>query len=162
MLFRSTPLPADDTCTWDQPFWYDRTNLRKIPHSSCVGGLALHQGSAHACPGISRHGWLFWLTIAIAPFFLAGLAAIFWTRRRSGKGRIRLPEPGEGGNSGLADVLVSVPWFLIGVVGAVVGWAKEVEIPWLSERLRRGRGGYRTLRLDDDAALLRDYEDDEE
>jgi len=46
---------------------------------------------------------------------------------------------------------------VIGVVGAVVAWAKDVEIPFLSERLRRNsRSGYRTVRLDDamDAELL--------
>ena len=46
---------------------------------------------------------------------------------------------------------------MIGVVGAVVAWAKDVEIPFLSERLRRNsRSGYRTVRLDDamDAELL--------
>jgi len=46
---------------------------------------------------------------------------------------------------------------VIGVVGAVVAWAKDVEIPYLSERLRRNsRSGYRTVRLDDamDAELL--------
>jgi hypothetical protein len=124
-----------------------------------VGGLAADKGSAHTCPGHSRHGWFFWATITLAPFFIAGLAAVWWTRRRSGKGRIRLPEPGEPGSSTLVDVLVSVPWFIVGVVGAVVAWAREVEIPFVSDRLRRtSRGGYRSLRLDDDAALLQDYD----
>lgn len=123
--------------------------MRKVPHSSCKGGLALDQGSAHPCPGHSSHGWLFWATISIAPFFLSGLAAVWWSRRRGGKGRIRLPEPGEGGNSGVVDVLVSIPWFVIGVVGAVVAYVRELEVPWISDRLRRASrsGGYRSLRL---------------
>jgi len=82
---------------------------------------------------------------------------VWWTRRRGGKGRIRLPEPGEGNRSGVQELLISIPWFVIGVVGAVVAWAKDVEIPFLSERLRRNsRSGYRTVRLDDamDAELL--------
>lgn len=149
-------LASDETCAWDQQFWYERTNMRKVPHSSCEGGLVLDRGTPHACPGHSRHGWFFWATITVAPFLIAGLAAIWWTRRRSGKGRIRLPEPGEAGNGGALDVLLSIPWFLVGVVGAVVAWAKEVEIPWVSDRIRRSSrsGGYRTLRLDDDAELL--------
>ena len=61
------------------------------------------------------------------------------------------------------EILVSIPWFIIGVVGAVVAWGKSVEIPWLSDRLRRSsRNGYRNVHLDDDAELLRDYDDDEE
>lgn len=103
------PLEADQTCKRDQQFWYDRTNLRKIPHSKCEGGLALDRGYQHACPGRQGRGWLFWLTMTVAPFLFAALAAVWWTRRRSGKGgRIRLPEPGEG-NSGVVDLLLSVP-----------------------------------------------------
>lgn len=139
--------------------------MRKVPHSTCTGGISLDLGSAHACPGYSSHSWFFWATVFVAPFFIAGLAAVWWSRRRGGKGRIRLPEPGEGGNSGLVDVLVSVPWFIIGVVGVVVAYVRTVEIPWLSDTLRRSSrdgSGYRTVRLDDDAALLRDYDDEED
>lgn len=159
------PLESDSTCTWDQAFWYERTSMRKVPHSTCTGGISLDLGSAHACPGYSSHSWFFWATVFVAPFFIAGLAAVWWSRRRGGKGRIRLPEPGEGGNSGLVDVLVSVPWFIIGVFGVVVAYVRTVEIPWLSDRLRRSSrdgSGYRTVRLDDDAALLRDYDDEED
>ncbi|KAM0751951.1 putative signal sequence binding protein [Meredithblackwellia eburnea MCA 4105] len=157
------PLESDETCKWDQSFWYERTSMRKVPHSSCKGGLVLDQGAAHACPGSARHGWFFWATITVAPFILSGLAAVWWTRRRSGKGRIRLPEPGEGGNGGVVDVLLSIPWFIVGVAGAVVAYVKDMEVPFISERLRRAsRGGYRSLRLDDDAALLHDYLSDEE
>lgn len=123
----------------------------------------LDQGSRHACPGHSNHGWFFWTTLTLLPFFIAGLAAVWWSRRRGGKGRIRLPEVGEGSNSSAVEILVSIPWFVIGVVGAVVAWGKSVEIPWLSDRLRRSsRNGYRNVHLDDDAELLRDYDDDEE
>ncbi|KAI5476446.1 signal sequence binding protein [Pseudohyphozyma bogoriensis] len=156
------PLASEETCSWDQPFWYERTNMRKIPHSTCEGGLTLDRGAEHACPGHSRHGWFFWATITLAPFLIAGLAAVWWTRRRSGKGRIRLPEPGETSGSGVVDVLVSVPWFVVGVVGAVVAYVREMEIPYVSDRLRRSsRSGYRSLRLDDDAELLQDYDSDE-
>lgn len=91
--------------------------------------------------------------MTILPFLIATLAAIWWSRRRGGKGRIRLPESlGEGGGAAAAtsigrnllEIAASVPWFLVGVAGVFVGWAKELEIPWLSQRMRRtGRGGYR-------------------
>ncbi|GAA5912886.1 vacuolar protein sorting/targeting protein 10 [Sporobolomyces salmoneus] len=158
------PLEADQTCTWDQPFWYDRTPYRKIPHSQCEGGLALDRGSAHVCPGNKTRSGFFWTTIAVLPFGIAALAAVWWTRRRGGSGRIRLPEPGEGNRSGLAELVISIPWFVIGVFGAVAAWAKDVEIPFLSDRLRRrnSRNHYRTVRLDDslDAELLGDYDDE--
>lgn len=104
--------------------------------------------------------------IILLPFLIAGLAAVWWRRRRGGGardsskigagGRIRLPDSAEEGESTRSEarriggnavaVLASVPWFVVGVVGVFVGWAKEVEIPWLSERLRRStRGGYRLV-----------------
>ena len=104
------PLESDQTCAWDQDFWYERTSMRKVPYSKCQGGLTLDRGYAHACPGHSKHGWLFWATMTMAPFGFAAMAAVWWIRRRGGAGgRIRLPEPGEGGNSGVVDLLVSVP-----------------------------------------------------
>ncbi|GAA6008486.1 vacuolar protein sorting/targeting protein 10 [Rhodotorula paludigena] len=158
------PLESDKTCTIHDPFWYDRTAYRKIPHSKCEGGLQLDKGPRHLCPGRSARGGFFWATIAVLPFGIAALAAVWWTRRRGGKGRIRLPEPGEPGRSGFVDFLISVPWFVVGVVGVVVEKVRDIEVPWLSNRLRRNRrGGYRSLRLEDDvgAELLTDYDDDD-
>ena len=168
------PLEAEKTCAWNEPFWFDRTAYRKVPHSKCEGGLQLDKGSRHVCPGHSTRGGLFWATMATLPFGIAALAAVWWSRRRAGggKGRIRLPEPGEPGRSSALEFLVSVPWFLIGVVGVVVEKVRDLEVPWLSERLRSrrrragggggGGGGYRSVRLDDslDAELLGDYDDD--
>jgi hypothetical protein len=134
--------------------------MRKVPHSKCEGGLQLDKGPAHVCPGHSRRGGLFWATIAVLPFGLAALAAFWWNRRRSGKGRIRLPEPGEPGRSGVVEFLVSVPWFLIGIVGVAIERLRDIELPFVGRRNRRG--GYRSLRLDMDAELLADYDDDEE
>ncbi|GAA5905768.1 hypothetical protein JCM6882_000453 [Rhodosporidiobolus microsporus] len=148
----ATPLPSEPVCAWDQPFWYERTNMRRIPHTRCVGGLDLDKGSRHVCPGGKSRGGFFWTTVAVLPFGLAALAAIWWTRRSGGSGkfgrggRIRLPEPGAAGRSTAMDVLVSVPWFVVGVVGTLVEKLREVEIPYLSERFRRrrSRGGYRS------------------
>lgn len=150
--------------------------MRRVPHTKCKGGLDLDKGSRHSCPSyVSPKGGFFWATVAVLPFGLAALAAIWWTRRRAsgGKyGRIRLPEPGEAGRSPAVDFLVSIPWFVVGVVGAVVEKLREVEVPFLSDRLRARRGsrglgggaggGYRSLRLDDslDAELLGDYDDE--
>jgi hypothetical protein len=176
------PLPSgssEEMCfSWDQPFWYERTPYRKIPHSKCIDGLSLDKGSAHVCPGngnLSNRSGFFWTMVAVLPFGIAGLTAVWWTRRRGGGlssgGRIRLPEPGEGNRSGLTELLISIPWFLVGAVRVATAKLKDLEIPWLSDRLRRSggrRGGgvgigssrnhYRTVRLEDslDAELLGD------
>ncbi|GAA5949701.1 hypothetical protein JCM10213_001361 [Rhodosporidiobolus nylandii] len=158
------PLEADQQCAWDQPFWFDRTAYRKVPHSKCKGGLELDKGSRHVCPGHSTKGGFFWASVAVLPFGIAALAAVWWTRRRKGYGRIRLPEPGES-SSPVVDFLVSVPWWVVGMAGVLAEKIREMRVPFLSERLRRRRGrgnrGYRSLRLDDDASLLEDYEDGE-
>jgi hypothetical protein len=60
-------------------------------------------------------------------------------------------------------VLLNLPWVLVAVVEVTVEYLRNIEIPYVSERLRRTRrGGYRSLRLDDDAALLGDPESDDE
>ena len=158
------PLEAEKTCPVNEPFWYDRTNMRKIPHSKCEGGLQLDKGSRHVCPGHAARSGFFWATIAVLPFGIAALAAIWWTRRRTGgggKGRIRLSEPGESTrSSAVVDLLASVPYFVVGMAGALL--EKVRELPWIRDRLRQNRrGGYRNLRLDLDAELLDNYSDED-
>jgi hypothetical protein len=171
----ATPLPSDDTCAWDQDFWFDRTSMRKIPYSSCEGGLSLDKGRQHICPAAKRHGFLWWTTAIVTPFMFAGLIACWWLRRRAGAGalggrrrggRIRLDtEGGEPHSSSSADgvleTLASVPWFVVGVAEAAFAWIRRVDIPFVS-RLFGGRrqGGYRQLAVDDDAALLSESFDD--
>lgn len=166
------PLESDKTCPVNEPFWYERTSMRKIPHSKCEGGVQLDKGSRHVCPGHAARSGFFWATVAVLPFGIAALAAIWWTRRRGGsgglgKGRIRLPDAvGESSSFGrsssaVVDVLVSVPYFVVGLAGALVERVRE--LPWIRDRLRQSRrGGYRNLRLDDalDAELLDDYDDE--
>ena len=159
---------AEDQCAWDQPFWYDRTSMRRIPKTKCEGGLTLDQGTRHTCPGHTDHSWLFWGTVTILPFGIAALAAVWWTRRRSwtgGKGRIRLPEAGEGGASasGPLALVASIPFFLVGLAQNLGTWISSIEVPYISDAIRRRqRSGYRAIRIDDDAELLRDYDEDDE
>jgi hypothetical protein len=47
-------LSDDDSCKGDDDYWYERTAYRKIPHSSCEGGMRLDRGSPHIAQA-SRH-----------------------------------------------------------------------------------------------------------
>jgi hypothetical protein len=79
------PLPKDtswDSCEGNVEYWYERTAYRKIPHSSCEGGLTLHQGVRHNCPGLKNHSFWFWLSMALAVLAMTALFSLWW--RRSG------------------------------------------------------------------------------
>jgi hypothetical protein len=152
------PLASEPSCAWDQTFWHERTNMRKIPYSTCKGGLALDEGIQHLCPGQASRGGLFWLSIIVAPFAIAALFACWWRRRRSG-GRIRLgegpatnggPSLGASGSaladrsSGLVSTLASVPYWLLGIGGAAFARISRSFGGMGAYR----RGGYRSLAVD--------------
>jgi hypothetical protein len=187
----ATPLAnnAEDQCLLSNEedagmYWYERTSVRKLPHSYCTGGSRPDRGSRHVCSNsIRRHGVFWWLSIVIAPFGLAGLVGVWWSRRmaqgRGGGlgGRIRLPSgpPGGGfgssndfGDNKVLQTLVSVPWYLLGTASvawsAILSGAERLPVlrNVIGSRSRASYGGYRTLRPnDEDAEILRDYEEDE-
>ncbi|KAL7415743.1 hypothetical protein BDY24DRAFT_337902 [Mrakia frigida] len=145
-------------------FWYERTNVRRIPFSSCAGGNRPDRGKQHTCPGTyqgAEKSSLFWWTVFLAPFAFAGLGGLWWVKKGSmGGGSIRLGEqrPFGGPDSGPFEVLASIPYFLIGAAGAGIAWAQE---KWEGFSGSGRRGGYRTVQVDDDAEILRGaYEDD--
>ncbi|KAI0750610.1 Oligoxyloglucan reducing end-specific cellobiohydrolase [Irpex lacteus] len=156
-------LASDDSCRGDDEFWYERTAYRKVPISSCEGGLRLDQGTPHRCPGIKGHGFFFWLFVLAIPCLFAGLVG-YWFYHKSGlaRGTIRLPGP-EGnsrysGGSGVLSTLASVPWFLIGLGGIAWEW---VSSKFESTTTRfRPRRGYRHIPVDEDAQILR-FEDED-
>jgi hypothetical protein len=79
-----------EQCDGYSTSWYERTAYRKIPHSSCEGGTRPDRGKEHACPGILRQGGalggLFWGSMAILPFAVAGLAGWWWFTKGSRSG----------------------------------------------------------------------------
>lgn len=81
----ATPLPNDDHCEDGQDFWYERTPYRKIPYSSCYGGIRPDRGAAHICPGIKGHSAMFWFIFLVLPFMFTGLVG-YWYYRRGGFG----------------------------------------------------------------------------
>ncbi|KAG6872853.1 vacuolar protein sorting/targeting protein PEP1 [Termitomyces sp. Mi166 len=145
----ATPLPNDEAeaCKNGEDYWYERTAYRLIPYSSCKDGNRLDRGTPHVCPGFKAHGPFFWLFILLIPFGLTALVGYSYYRR-SGLTR--------GYQSGFLDTLASVPWYLVGIAG--IAWE------WIASRtegvFNRSRRGYRDLRVDEDAQILR-FEDED-
>ncbi len=175
-----TPLSTDEEgqcwASDTDGYWYERTNVRKIPYSTCSGGNRPDRGTAHICSNnIAGHGFFWWATVILCPFGLAGLVGYWWAKKQSsrgglGGGRIRLPDSTTrlyGPDSELAQNLASVPRFVLGVASAAFARIREVatdNVPFLRNRMNRSRGaygGYRHLSTDEDAAMLPDFEEDE-
>lgn len=75
------PLSPDDSCHGDDEYWYERTAYRKIPYSTCEGGIRPDRGTAHRCPGLKGHGALFWLFVLVIPFLFAALIGYYYYRK---------------------------------------------------------------------------------
>ncbi|ORY35539.1 hypothetical protein BCR39DRAFT_567933 [Naematelia encephala] len=153
-----------EQCDGFSAFWYERTAYRKIPYSSCEGGDRPDRGKQHACPGLIGRpglGGLFWGSIAVLPFALAGLVGWWWFTKGSQGGSIRLGDHrafGSDASSGALSTLASVPYFLIGVAQASWAWVVR-KVPVLEDLFGR-RMPYRQVPLDDDAEILATYEDE--
>ncbi|KAI9602278.1 hypothetical protein H4Q26_001565 [Puccinia striiformis f. sp. tritici PST-130] len=165
----ASPLASEPNCAWNESFWHERTEFRKIPYSSCEGGVQLDKGRQHICPNASGHGVFWWGTVVVAPAILFGLGGFWWMRRRASgegggwrRGVIHLPDGGRraGGGSGVSetlDTIASIPWFLVGVGSAL--WGYLITSSLVTKWVGGGRQGYRQVSLGDDAELLQVYED---
>lgn len=162
----ATPMSAntmEEQCVGDANVWYERTAYRKMAYSTCEGGERLDRGKEHSCPGLVRAGSmgaLFWASIIILPFALAGLAGWWFVAKGSRTGAIRLGEHRAYGSNATnaLQTLASVPYFILGVASSL--WsAIEMRIPFVQDLFRR-RSPYRAVPIDDDAELLGEYEDD--
>jgi hypothetical protein len=80
------PLPNDSSCRGDSEVWYERTAYRKLPISSCEGGLNIDHGPEHSCPGLRGHSTFFWLFIFAIPCLFAGVVG-YWFYHKSGLAR---------------------------------------------------------------------------
>lgn len=154
----TTPLPNNDSCRGYAEYWYERTAYRRIPHSSCEDGERPDHGRRHRCPGVSGHGFFFWVFVLVVPLAFTTLVAT-WYYKRSGRatGTIRLPGDGRprfgASDAGVVETLASVPWFLIGMASV----AFEVASEWVRDATfaLRSRRGYRDVPVDEDAQILR-------
>jgi len=165
--------------------WFETTGYRKVPLSTCEGGLNLDRipARSHPCPGKedqyyqgSRglHGWALAYVILLT-FGMAGVAGyIFWKRCADGRfGQIRLGE----GDPSSQPFYIRYPLIAIsGLVAAAVllpdaivtGWkwirAKLTRQKRFTSRQSFARGGYAALANESftDAELLDDVEAGEE
>jgi len=160
----------EEQCDGFTSTWYERTAYRKIPYSSCEGGERPDRGKAHACPGLVGGGGLsglFWLSIAILPFALAGLAGYWWYHKAGRPGyvypliiagrwadesAIQLGEhrafSGDGAAGSALSVLASIPVFLVAATQEGWSWVTR-RVPFLDDLFTR-RSPYRQVPLDDD------------
>lgn len=170
---------AEEQCDGYTSTWYERTAYRKIPYSSCEGGERPDRGKAHACPGLIGNGSLgalFWGSVAILPFALAGLAGYYWYHKAGRPGYVRLMSlgkpagaeenraiqlgehrafSGDGAAAGALSILASVPVFLVAATQEGWAWVTR-KVPFLEDLFTR-RTPYRQVPLDDDGELLASF-----
>jgi Sortilin, neurotensin receptor 3, C-terminal len=165
--------------------WFETTGYRKVPLSTCDGGLNLDRQptKSHPCPGKEDqyqqgrrglHGWALAYVILLT-FGMAGVAGyIFWKRCADGRfGQIRL---GEGDPSSQPFYIRYPLIALSGIVAAAIllpdallsGWkwvrARFARQRRFTSRQSFARDGYSTLATESfsDAELLDDVEAGEE
>ncbi|KAL1960691.1 hypothetical protein VTO42DRAFT_6521 [Malbranchea cinnamomea] len=126
--------------------YYEPTGYRRIPLTTCTGGLKLDGTKAHPCPnkekefeekhpGISGVGLFFAIVVPIA---IAGAVGYYVFTRWDGKfGRIRLGETSSEGWLSRDSPLVSVPVTIVAGTVAVFS-----ALPLLASSLWRSLRGY--------------------
>lgn len=165
------PLPNDEAsqCRRDAPeydgYWYERTNVRKIPLSQCSGGPRPDRGRRHRCSAApASHGFLWWIFV-LALAGVLGLTLASWVSTQS-HGAISLRGIDQSPlYRDARDQLRMLGQFVGGL--AMLAWANVQayvrDIPWVRSYLRRydsSMSSYHMLSTDEDAEILRDYDSD--
>ncbi|KZV63315.1 Oligoxyloglucan reducing end-specific cellobiohydrolase [Peniophora sp. CONT] len=154
-----SPLPDDTTCHADTDSWFERTAYRRIPHSSCDGGVRLDRGKEHACPANPRGlGLFFWLSMLMLLLVILALGATWWYRS-SGRatGRIRLPDEddatprGSTSDTSLIGKLASIPRYISGMVGRAWEKVADTANAWMGRFRRRTGPEYQNVPVEADA-----------
>lgn len=169
----TSPVPADVAaqCVPGAPdydgYWYERTNVRKIPISMCRGGARPDRGAKHRCPHTPiRHGFVWWLGMLILASALGFAFAYYWTGGAVAQaGALRLEESATYRD--VREQLGLLGHFALGLAG--LAWARALElaerIPVLRDHLHRRTerpfSSYHMLSTDEDAEILHDYDSDE-
>lgn len=166
----ATALPSDegDQCSPDNPdydgYWYERTNVRKIPLSRCTGGERPDRGRRHVCKSAPKgHGFFWWLFFLAMVGALGYLVAQWWSRQ--GYQSLSLDEMHQSPAFRNIFEQVHLAVQFVGGLFSLV-WANLMnfasELPWMRDRLRPERpfSHYHMLSTDEDAEILQDYGSD--
>lgn len=154
---------AAEQCWTDESdgFWYDRTNVRKIPYSSCTGGQRPDRGKRHRCPArpASGSGVFLWIMVLLVPVAAAFMFAR-WYIEHSGAGFERLSR-----REALEDIYEHAGLaarFAGGAVSAFVARVREAfGRTSVMRRPERPFSSYHMLAADEDAEMLDDYDERE-
>ncbi|KAL1916286.1 uncharacterized protein VTP21DRAFT_5903 [Calcarisporiella thermophila] len=154
--------PLQPTCTADQLYYYEMTGYRKIPISSCEGGVEKDKGNKIYCPGKASSSGI-WAFILLLPLGVAGVTAIVWWYRKGGQvGRIRLPDS-------VYDTPSIFGRIALAAYGLVVTLLEKLQLPsFISQLFDRVR--YTPLSQEEPAEVLMDdylpnghsYDDEDE
>ena len=174
------PLTADidAQCAPDAPdydgYWYERTNMRRIPISMCQGGARFHRGTQHRCPHTPmRHGVLWWISVLMVAGGL-GFALAYWYTRGDlhQLGAVRLMEE----NAAMQEIREQLGLLRNLATGFLsLVWARFIEtldqFPMLRNLFTRSLftrsqpdrpfSSYYMLSTDEYAEILHDYDSDE-
>ncbi|KAJ1917651.1 vacuolar protein sorting/targeting protein PEP1 [Tieghemiomyces parasiticus] len=135
--------PLDVPCASNQAHHYQSSGYRKIPSSTCTGGLALDRANDVYCPGEASRVSLLWVLGLPALILLAGLAYVGLKRRGFVMHSDRLSA------RPLLAAVLALPSLLVILVGSV-DWGGLLQYPVEAiNRLRSLRPRYAPLRRDD-------------
>ncbi|CCU97650.1 unnamed protein product [Malassezia sympodialis ATCC 42132] len=165
-----TTLPSDegDQCSPDNPdydgYWYERTNVRKIPLSRCTGGERPDRGRRHVCKAAPKgHSFLWVFFVLIVACVLVYSVAQWWLRQ--GYQALSLDEFHQSQTlRNVSEHFHLAAQFVGGLFSLV--WANLMnfvnELPWMRGRIRSDRpfSNYHILSTDEDAEILQDYGSD--
>lgn len=163
------PDDPDTQCARDAPdydgFWYERTNMRKIPLSQCRGGERPDRGRRHRCRSSWRISSVIWWLFAWLCLGGMGYVACMWMAAR----RVHATSPISLGDAEpfLRDTYAHLQngaqhgWHLVHIAWANV-MAILHDLPITRDILRRYErpfSQYHMLSTDEDAEILRDDDD---
>lgn len=169
----AAPLPADRDaqCTRDAPeydgYWYERTNVRKIPMSLCRGGTRPDRGARHRCPHTPRRHGVFWWVFVMLLACAGGIGVMYWWTGGTLHAYRPLQLEEHAAYRDVREQIGLVWHFALGL--ASLAWSRAQELaerlPFARDVLRRRSerpfSSYHMLSTDEDAEILRGYDSDE-
>lgn len=158
----------DTQCARDAPdydgFWYERTNVRKIPLSRCLGGERPDRGRRHRCRSRYGIGTVLWYLVFVPCLLLGSWMGVSWLMMQRERGTITLPElehiPIIRHAMSHAESGIHVARGYVSMIWANI-LAFLHDMPITRDILRRSErpfSHYHMLSTDEDAEILQGYE----